>query len=116
MMHHRMQGQMMSQSQEEMAIIGIVALLWIGKSFRSPDYSLQSQPIAHISSFPCGIQIVHEARRRQRTWGPTGLPGTPGMARSLSGRRRLLHIRGVLLFLIPFIDPYHVHLEGCVIY
>jgi len=29
MMHHRMQGQMMSQAQEEMAVIGIVALLWV---------------------------------------------------------------------------------------
>jgi hypothetical protein len=65
-MHHRMQGQMMSQSQEEMAVIGIVALLWVGKSFRSPDYSLQSQAMAYLSSFPCGIQIVHhEARHCQ---------------------------------------------------
>jgi len=31
-MHHRMEGQLMSQSQEEMAVITIFALLWIGKS------------------------------------------------------------------------------------
>ena len=65
-MHHKMQGQMMSQSQEEMAVIGIVALLWVGKSFRSLDCPLKSEFIAYISSFPCGIQIVHhEARRWQ---------------------------------------------------
>ncbi|KAF8165332.1 hypothetical protein B0H34DRAFT_688806 [Crassisporium funariophilum] len=28
MMHHRMDGHLMSQSQEEMALIGIFALLW----------------------------------------------------------------------------------------
>jgi len=29
MMHHRMEGQLMSQSQEEMAVITIFALLWV---------------------------------------------------------------------------------------
>jgi hypothetical protein len=58
-----MQGQMMSQAQEEMAVIGIVALLWVGKCFRSLGYSLQSQPIADISSFPFGIQIIHHEAR-----------------------------------------------------
>jgi len=29
MMHHRMDGQLMSHSQEEMALIGIFALFWI---------------------------------------------------------------------------------------
>ena len=31
MMHHKMDGQLMSHSQEEMALIGIFALLWIGE-------------------------------------------------------------------------------------
>jgi len=29
MMHHRMDGQVMSQAQEEMAVIGIFALFWV---------------------------------------------------------------------------------------
>ena len=32
MMHHRMDGQLMTHSQEEMAVIGIFALFWIGES------------------------------------------------------------------------------------
>ena len=31
MMHHKMDGQLMSHSQEEMALIGIFALFWIGE-------------------------------------------------------------------------------------
>ena len=31
MMHHRMDGQVMSQTQEEMAVIGIFALFWVGE-------------------------------------------------------------------------------------
>jgi len=31
MMHHRMDGQLMTQSQEEMALIGIFALFWMGE-------------------------------------------------------------------------------------
>ncbi len=31
MVHHRMEGGMMSQTQEEAALIGILALFWIGK-------------------------------------------------------------------------------------
>ena len=31
MLHHRMDGQLMSHSQEEMALIGIFALFWIGE-------------------------------------------------------------------------------------
>jgi len=30
-MHHRMEGQMLTQSQEEMAVIGIFALFWVGE-------------------------------------------------------------------------------------
>ena len=30
-MHHRMEGGMLSQTQEEAALIGILALLWVGK-------------------------------------------------------------------------------------
>lgn len=30
-MHHKMDGQLMSHSQEEMALIGIFALFWIGE-------------------------------------------------------------------------------------
>jgi hypothetical protein len=31
MLHHRMDGQLMTHSQEEMALIGIFALFWIGE-------------------------------------------------------------------------------------
>ena len=31
MMHHKMDGQLMSHSQEEMALVGIFALFWIGE-------------------------------------------------------------------------------------
>jgi hypothetical protein len=29
-MHHKMDGRFMNQTQEEMAVIGIFALLWVG--------------------------------------------------------------------------------------
>jgi hypothetical protein len=31
MMHHRNEGHVMTQSQEEMAVIGILALFWVGE-------------------------------------------------------------------------------------
>lgn len=31
MMHHKTDGRFMNQTQEEMAVIGIFALLWVGK-------------------------------------------------------------------------------------
>ena len=36
MMHHRMDGQLMTHSQEEMAVIGIFALFWIGEQAPLP--------------------------------------------------------------------------------
>ena len=30
-MHHRMEGQMLNRTQEEMAVTAILALLWVGK-------------------------------------------------------------------------------------
>ena len=30
-MHHRNEGHVMTQSQEEMAVIGILALFWVGE-------------------------------------------------------------------------------------
>ena len=35
-MHHRMDGQLMTHSQEEMAVIGIFALFWIGEQAPLP--------------------------------------------------------------------------------
>jgi len=41
MMHHRMEGQMISQSQEEMAVIAIFALLWVAFLVGYKSYTMK---------------------------------------------------------------------------
>lgn len=40
MMHHRNEGQVMTQAQEEMAVIGILALFWVGEWKDLPPFAL----------------------------------------------------------------------------
>lgn len=60
MLHHRMDGQLMTHSQEEMALIGIFALLWIGEH-------LALRMISRgwfYYSVACGMEILHEQSER----------------------------------------------------
>lgn len=113
MMHHKMEGKIMSQSQEEMAVIAIFALFWVGKSFRTePRYVLPTKPNHRIkitrNSLPSGVQVNEGQARwrryhRQRCCRPRISQGIAGfceqLARSLLEGRRVLRVRGVHVFL-----------------
>jgi len=68
-LHHRMEGQMLNQSQEEIAVIGFLALLWVvflvgWKSFaNSTSTGAGTEGVAIPSRDPClqdGVYCVYE--------------------------------------------------------
>jgi hypothetical protein len=52
MMHHRNEGHVMTQSQEEMAVIGILALFWVGEWKNLPFLRIGLMNYRANDSFP----------------------------------------------------------------
>lgn len=63
-MHHKTEGRFMNQSQEEIAVIGIFALLWVGEFRRVNDSDRPVLSMALWSSVPHRIQVAHKRRNR----------------------------------------------------
>jgi len=67
-LHHRMEGQMLNRSQEEMAVIAFVALLWVvflvgWKSFASTKGGASTEDVMIPRRDPClqdGVYCVYE--------------------------------------------------------
>lgn len=99
-MHHRMDGQVMSQAQEEMAVIGIFALFWVGESNSLISRKAETDTFTP-TSFHSRISILHEQarRRRRRSWCRDSQDIVAGLARPMHARRRVLRIRGVHILL-----------------
>lgn len=49
----------MNQSQEEIAVIGIFALLWVGECRRVAGHDRQMLSMTLSPSVPCRIQVAH---------------------------------------------------------
>jgi len=63
-MHHRMEGQMLTQSQEEMAVIGIFALFWVGEWLLEFILDTGADKNPNVS-IPCWVQVD---QRRVYQW------------------------------------------------
>jgi hypothetical protein len=63
-MHHKTEGRFMNQSQEEIAVIGIFALLWVGECSRACSRTRLVVITTLFCSFPHRIQVPDERRYR----------------------------------------------------
>lgn len=110
LMHHKMEGQMMTESQEEMLLIGMLALMWMGEHCRRPCKNRESRVRLpwNVHSYSHRMEVI-QPQEWGRWWGQHGCivhhaPKVGEIQRPLFERQHVVRLRGVVRILVKIRD------------